>query len=75
MDKYDSIIKGLQNELISGRKNFFERQEINNKIQKIILSDLPVKGRDIYDYMLENFTDPKIFDATFDLIQITDKIK
>ena len=46
-----------------------------NKVQKIIISDLPVKGRDIYDYMLENFTEPKIYDAIFDLIQITDKIK
>ena len=46
-----------------------------NKVQKIVLTDLPVKGRDIYDYMLENFCEPKIFDVIFDLIQITDKIK
>lgn len=46
-----------------------------NKVQKIVLSDLPVKGKAIYEYMLENFTEPKIFEATNDLIQITDKIK
>lgn len=47
----------------------------SHKVKKIILTDLPVKGKDVYDYMLENFAEPKVFDATFELIQITDKIK
>lgn len=41
----------------------------------ILLTDLPTKGEEIYEYMLENFTEPKIYEATFKLIQITDKIK
>ena len=44
------------------------------KKKDVILSDLPTKGEAIFDYMLENFADPKIFEASYKLIQITDKL-
>lgn len=46
-----------------------------NKKQEIIMDDVPGKGEEMLDYLLENFTDPKAFEATFKLIQITDKLK
>jgi hypothetical protein len=45
------------------------------KKKEIIISDLPTKGEGIFDYLLENFSDPKVFEATYKLIQITDKLK
>jgi|SRR6185312_4913805 len=45
------------------------------KKKELILTDLPTKGEGIFEYMLENFADPKIFEATYNLIKITDKIK
>jgi hypothetical protein len=45
------------------------------KKKEILLTDLPSKGEGIFDYMLENFADPSVFEATYKLIQITDKIK
>lgn len=46
-----------------------------DKKKEIIATDLPAKGKAMFEYLLENFTDPVVFDATFKLIQITDKIK
>lgn len=46
-----------------------------DKKKEIIATDLPAKGNVMLEYLLENFTDPQAYDATFKLIQITDKIK
>lgn len=45
-----------------------------DKKKDLIISDLPTKGEGIFDYMIENFTEPKIFEASYKLIQITDKL-
>lgn len=41
----------------------------------IIMSNVPVKPDSVYDYLLENYVAPDVFDATFKLTQITDKLK
>lgn len=46
-----------------------------NKKKEIIMTDLPGNGDEMFDYLLANFTDPKVFDATFTLTKISDKIK
>lgn len=46
-----------------------------DKKKEIIISDLPTKGDGIFDYLLENYTDPTVFEATYKLIKITDKLK
>lgn len=45
------------------------------KKKEHIVSDLPAKGEGIYDYLIENYTDPIVFDTTFKLIKLTDKLK
>lgn len=44
------------------------------KKNEVVISELPTKGEAIFDYLLENFTDPKVYEATYKLIQITDKL-
>lgn len=44
------------------------------KKKELIVSGLPAKGETIYDYLLENYTDPVVFDTTFKLIKLTDKL-
>jgi hypothetical protein len=44
------------------------------KKKEVILSDMPTKGEGIFDYMIANFTEPKVFEASYKLIQITDKL-
>lgn len=73
MDSYEIADYTVDGTLVV--KDTVGKGKDKHDIQKIVLQDLPVKGRDIYDYMLENLLEPKIFEATFDLIQITDKIK
>lgn len=73
MDSYEIVDLTVDGTLVC--EDTVGKGKNSNKVKKIILTDLPVKGKDVYDYMLENFCDPKIFNATFDLIQITDKIK
>lgn len=43
--------------------------------EQIIMQDVPGKGLEMFDYLLENFTDPKVFDATFELTKISEKLK
>jgi len=73
MDSYEIVDLSVDGTLVC--EDITGKGKNSTKVKKIILTDLPVKGKDVYDYMLENFTEPKIFNATFDLIQITDKIK
>lgn len=44
------------------------------KNKEILISGLPTKKDGIFDYLLENFTEPKVFNVTYKLNQITDKL-
>lgn len=44
------------------------------KDRRVIAHDIPAKPKDVYDWLLENFIDPVAYNATFELIKITDKL-
>lgn len=48
---------------------------VGQKKKEIVITDLPAKGEQMFMYLLENFTEPEVFNATYKLIQISDNLK